>query len=71
MPAKVSLIPDRILIGGVYNVRHETQYEALGYETDLDPLARQHMVLVIGDIPERPGYWRVMTVRIASILHTP
>ncbi|KAF2830960.1 hypothetical protein CC86DRAFT_366459 [Ophiobolus disseminans] len=56
--------PAHIAIGGIYNIRPETQYEALGYETDITLPARHHKVLVIGAAPERVGYWRVMTAHL-------
>jgi hypothetical protein len=62
MTTKLPLTPDLILIGGIYNIRHRADYEDRGYETDLVLPARHHMVLVIGAMPEKPGYWRVMTV---------
>lgn len=67
MPTNRPFTPERIIIGGVYNIRHESGYEALGYEMDIDELARIHRVLVIGDVPGRSGYWRIMTVSIYTV----
>jgi hypothetical protein len=60
--SKRPFTPDHIALGGIYHIRPETEYEALDYETDITIRARHHNVLVIGTIPERPGYWRIMTV---------
>jgi hypothetical protein len=49
--AKLRFTPERIVVGGVYNIRYESEYEALGY----------HIVDVMGEIPGYTGYWRITT----------
>jgi len=72
MITKLHHTPDRIVVGCIYHMRPVSEYEDLGFETDITipttPCqhipARFHMVLVIGQVLDRPGYWRVMIVRI-------
>jgi hypothetical protein len=75
MPPNLPFTQSHILPGGIYSIRPPSSYEALGYETDIPSdthtqliSARFHMVLVLGDIPERLGYWRVVTVRLSCPL---
>jgi hypothetical protein len=59
---KMPFNPEHIIIGGIYNIRDEIEYEALGYHTDIIVPARHHTALVIGDILGHPGYWNIATV---------
>jgi hypothetical protein len=62
---------DHIVLGGVYRIRQESEYEALGYKTDITIPARHHTVLVTGAIPKRPGYWHIMTIHQHRISPLP
>jgi hypothetical protein len=55
--------PDHIILGGIYHIRDESEYEADGHTTDMCIPARHHNVLVIGAVAGKPGHWRIMTVR--------
>ncbi|KAF2730859.1 hypothetical protein EJ04DRAFT_29673 [Polyplosphaeria fusca] len=50
--------------GRVYRFRSETECEELRLtlSNEITKVIRQHMVLALGRVPERPGYVEVMTV---------
>jgi hypothetical protein len=74
MPATISTrssTSDHIVLGGVSSLRQKSEYKVLGYITHILLQTRYHMDVMIGnmigDIFERPGYWRIITVSTYSL----
>ncbi|KAF1969142.1 hypothetical protein BU23DRAFT_601693 [Bimuria novae-zelandiae CBS 107.79] len=51
----------RIIEGGIYNMRPAHECAELGIDTNITANARDHMLLVIGKVPDRTCCWQVMT----------
>ena len=54
--------PTRVQIGGIYTIPSNKAAVDQRIRSSLKHGAWNHMVLVLGALPARPGFWRIMTV---------